>query len=504
MPDSVQNINFPELVFGFVCPIGADMSGAIQSVRQYFEKQHYRVVEIKVTDIFALLEKYYPAKEPLDRSSLHKRYKTYIAYGNHVRAHFGDDALAAFAVRRIMAKRLKTKDNDYSKTIYLLHQFKRKEEIELLRSIYGRLFFQVSIYARRSARVDYLARLFANSEHVPQHQKFRPIAEELVQNDQNEAGEPHGQRVGKIFHDADFIATTDAEIPMSVQITRFCELLFGSNGISPTRDEYGLFLAKAAALRSLDLSRQVGAAIFSPSGEVISLGSNEVPKAGGGTYWSDDKFDDRDYKRLRDSNFVRKKEILAEIVKAISPNQDISEVMSIPAIKDSQLMDALEYGRIVHAEMSAISDAARKGLSIADGILFTTTFPCHLCAKHIVASGIKKVIFLEPYPKSLASDLHSDSIRIEGADRGHYQKFPAVDFEHFFGITPRRYREIFERTSRKDEADGSFRPYKTDQPTPIVRIGFPYYIPMEEYFTHPTYSKLKAVAGEADLISLDT
>jgi deoxycytidylate deaminase len=47
--------------------------------------------------------------------------------------------------------------------------------------------------------------------------------------------------------------------------------------------EYGLFLAKAAALRTLDLSRQVGAAIFSDKGEIIALGANEVPKAGGGT-----------------------------------------------------------------------------------------------------------------------------------------------------------------------------------------------------------------------------
>jgi hypothetical protein len=46
--------------------------------------------------------------------------------------------------------------------------------------------------------------------------------------------------------------------------------------------KYGLFLAKAAALRTLDLSRQVGAAIFSNQGEIIALGSNEVPRPEGG------------------------------------------------------------------------------------------------------------------------------------------------------------------------------------------------------------------------------
>jgi len=131
----------------------------------------------------------------------------------------------------------------------------------------------------------------------------------------NETSTVLGQRVGKIFHDADIIISTDAQSSIADQVNRFCELLFGSNRISPTRFEYGMFLAKAAALRSLDLSRQVGAAIFSHSGEVISLGSNEVPKAGGGSYWCDEKHDDRDYMRGFDSNEQRRKENLSEFIK---------------------------------------------------------------------------------------------------------------------------------------------------------------------------------------------
>ena len=87
---------------------------------------------------------------------------------------------------------------------------------------------------------------------------------------------------------------------------RFCELIFGSNEISPTKLEYGMYAAKGAALRSMDLSRQVGAAIFTSRGEKLSLGSNEVPKAGGGTYWPDDDVDDRDFKRGGDGNEEKK------------------------------------------------------------------------------------------------------------------------------------------------------------------------------------------------------
>ena len=131
-------------------------------------------------------------------------------------------------------------------------------------------------------------------------------------------------------------------------------------------------------------------------------------------------------------------------------------------------MDALEYGRVVHAELAAICDAARLGRSIDQAILYCTTFPCHVCAKHIVAAGIDRVVFLEPYPKSLVAALHLDSIQIEGGDRGNYQAFNAVKFEHFFGVTPRRYREVFERTKRKDQ-DGNFLPYKEGTPDTIRR-----------------------------------
>ena len=55
-------------------------------------------------------------------------------------------------------------------------------------------------------------------------------------------------------------------------------------------------------------------------------------------------------------------------------------------------MDALEYGRMVHAEMSSLCDAARLGHMFQGGTLYCTTFPCHMCAKHIVAAGIARVV----------------------------------------------------------------------------------------------------------------
>ena len=187
-----------------------------------------------------------------------------------------------------------------------------------------------------------------------------------MQIDENETGVDHGQRVSAIFHDADVIINVDTnEKSVSEQIQRFCDLLFGSNKISPTKVEYGMFAAKAAALRTLDLSRQVGAAIFSDQGEIIAMGSNEVPKALGGTYWCDTEgeFDDRDYVREQDSNDRRKRQLLIEVL-GFAGVQKPSDVIEKREIKESQFMDALEYGRIIHAEMSAICDAARLGVPV--------------------------------------------------------------------------------------------------------------------------------------------
>lgn len=509
MVDSFNSIKFPELVVGFVAPIGADVTPAIGAFRQYFEEKKYRIVEIKVTDIFNVLKNYVKPDGQIVKSPLSERYKTYINYGNKLREHFDDDAiLSKFTIQRIIKKRMRLKyDSEYDKfhrTVYIINQFKRKEEIDLFRAIYGRLFFQVSIYSRRGARVDWLSRRFASSQNAAGSNRFRFEAEQLIQDDENEVAKSHGQRVAKIFHDADFIVNIDVEEHVKNQVRRFCELIFGSNSISPTRIEYGMFLAKAAALRTLDLSRQVGAAIFAKSGEILSLGSNEVPKALGGTYWFNEGFDDREYVRGKDSNDQRKKEILSELLNIISPDCDVDKLLAIKEIKDSQFMDALEYGRIVHAEMSAISDAARLGIPINSGTLYCTTFPCHMCAKHIVAAGISNVVFLEPYPKSLAYDLHSDSIQIEGNDRGHYQSYPSVRFEHFYGVSPRRYREIFERSKRKSD-DGSFMPYINTIPSPIIDIKIPFYSYLEEEALKilSMQFNVSGVDGEIDILDKD-
>src|SRR5690606_1936975 len=118
-----------------------------------------------------------------------------------------------------------------------------------------------------------------------------------------------------------------------------------------------------------------------------------------------------------------------------------------PKIKNAHLMNLIEFNREVHAEMAAITSAARNTVSVNDCTMYTTTFPCHECAKHIIASGIKNVTYIEPYHKSLAIPLYSDFIQVDGAS----DSTDKVKFRAFVGVAPRRYLGLFEKVDRKDD-----------------------------------------------------
>ena len=175
-------------------------------------------------------------------------------------------------------------------------------------------------------------------------------AVELIDIDYNQKDDVNGQRVSDVFHLGDiFVNGIDAAMAQ-VTIRRFIKAFFGDTKASPSKDEYGLYIAAAAALRSADLSRQVGAAIFSKQGEIISLGCNEVPKAGGGTYWTDDEGTIyRDVDIGRDPNQDRKAEIVydllmrmgkekflsSELTKLKAPQRQAEMLMASDILRDS-------------------------------------------------------------------------------------------------------------------------------------------------------------------------
>jgi deoxycytidylate deaminase len=212
-----------------------------------------------------------------------------------------------------------------------------------------------------------------------------------------------------------------------------------------------MFMAFAAALRSADMSRQIGAVVTRDS-QILSTGANDCPRAGGGLYWPErdgrtgcieDYPAGRDFKREDgDSNRAEQIRIIDGIVaEGVKDEYGFSDVKLKKLLEASPLRHLTEFGRVVHAEMEALLSCARSGRSTVGATLYSTTFPCHNCAKHIVAAGIERVVYVEPYPKSKALEFHDDSIVTSG--RSGATGAGSVRFDAFVGIGPRRFFDLF-------------------------------------------------------------
>lgn len=120
-----------------------------------------------------------------------------------------------------------------------------------------------------------------------------------------------------------------------------------------TWDEYFMGIAMLAAKRSKDPNTQVGACIVSPDNIIISTGYNGMP-----TGCSDDVF---------------------------------------PWAREGE---ETKYPYVVHAELNAILNA--NGCDLRGSRLYVALFPCNECAKAIIQSGVKEVLYL--------SDKYSDTM----------------------------------------------------------------------------------------------
>ncbi|MER9937550.1 anti-phage dCTP deaminase [Mesorhizobium sp. M0088] len=493
--ENIDTVSNPELVFGIVAPIGVNIDLVMDSLNSELTNVGYRVTPIKITSILEMP----PFNISVDNSSYFNRYKSLISGADKLCEKFSSrDFLAKLAIVKIREERQKSTGNINSPDLgraYVVRQFKRKKEIDLMRKTYGRKFIQISIYLDEASRRDWLTKKIGEYKASTKTDvDCETEAIKLIQIDASEVDQRYGQEVSEIFHRGDLFVDSGNKSIVEASIRRFVRALFGYNGVSPTKAEYGMYAAAAASLRSIDLSRQVGAAIFSPEAEVLTMGCNEVPKAFGGTYWEGEVYQThRDFEEGLDANQLRKTVIIKDILerldkegfllkkykKDLDSGRLIESLIKHEAIKESKLMDIIEFGRIIHAEMSAITDAARTGKSVKDATMFVTTFPCHMCAKHIVSSGINRVVFLEPYPKSYAQKLHYDSITFEKGES--HQK---VLFEPFLGISPRRYRDIFEKGKRKD-GEGKSMDWYEGAPMPRIEDRTASYIENEDEASLP-------------------
>ncbi|MCC8150456.1 MAG: dCMP deaminase family protein [Lachnospiraceae bacterium] len=144
-----------------------------------------------------------------------------------------------------------------------------------------------------------------------------------------------------------------------------------------TWDEYFMAVAKLAGMRSKDPNSQVGSCIVSEDNKILSMGYNGFPRG-----CSDDEFP---WAREGDEGETK-------------------------------------YPYVVHSELNAILNY--RGGSLDGAKLYVSLFPCNECAKAIIQSGIKTIVYAEDKYDGTPSVLSSKRM-LDAAGVRYYRYQPS-------------------------------------------------------------------------------
>jgi deoxycytidylate deaminase len=437
-----------EIIIGLCAPIGTDVHYVADEIGSVIrEKYGYNYEVIRLSNFIAE-----NAEEDISQLEGINKFNKLIELGNKLREEKGETILAELAVSKIALNRERLKpegSNKYKseRICYIIDSIKHIEELQLFRLIYGDLFYFFGAFSIPELRVKNLELKGLKTEEV--YQLMRRDSGEEIQ---------FGQKVSETFVQADFFLRIDestASIP--IRIARYLSLIFASDIVTPTTHETAMYMAAAAAGNSACLSRQVGASITDREGEILSVGWNDVPKVNGGVYQSGEEKPDHRCVNMGGGKCFNDEEkviIRDQLIDELIENgviQSNNRDKAVGIVKNSRIKELIEFSRAVHAEMLAIIHGCQKcGERVKNGRIYTTTYPCHNCARHIVAAGIKEIYYIEPYRKSLATKLHNDSIT---EDESNKEKVRILMYD---GVSPRRYLDFFKSTAPRKQ-DGKIK-----------------------------------------------
>ncbi|MDX8398499.1 MAG: anti-phage dCTP deaminase [Mariprofundaceae bacterium] len=455
--ESIEGTLTPELVIVLCGPIGSPVHAVADYIQKILSDSYgYECLPIRLSRI---IEEYEPLAKSkgLGESDAFHHTKDLIERGDLLRNKHGNRILADLAVDKIAQVRESRKKKDRyepDRICHIIDSIKNKEELAALRSVYREMLYTVGVFSPLEDREQALL-----DKGMEKNEIY-----ELIDQDSGEEFS-HGQSVKDTFPKSDCFLRVDYETESQIEqkLARFFNLIFGTKVITPTIDENAMYQATSAAKNSACMSRQVGAAITSSSGRVIATGWNDVPKAFGGLYRYDPANDPNSEKDKRCCFFKKtcrndeEKDILTNSIVSSLVNEKVIQAKDRHACSDivrNRLRGLLEFSRSIHAEMHALITAGQlAGDQISGGSLYCTTYPCHPCARHLIAAGICNIFFIEPYHKSLATKLHNDAItEKESVDK-------KVRILSFDGVAPRRYLEffVFEEPAIRKDSNGKLK-----------------------------------------------
>jgi deoxycytidylate deaminase len=318
-----------ELVIGLVGAVGTELSKVVDYLEARLKIFGYQVQSISISnEVIKLLDSKAGTQKIENQKQFFTEVNDLMTAGDDARKYLRNDVLA-LGVASIISKQRCSKDKKkptfQPRRAYIIKSLKHPAEVTRLREIYPQGFYLLGVYCDEQRRVDYL-----------RHQKRISIKEArtLIERDIGEKDD-WGQHVTDTFHMSDFFVSLGSNHDkLRESIWRILDILFGDAFKTPTFDEYAMFLAFAASLRSADLSRQVGA-VITQGREIISTGANDCPRAGGGLHWPE--FDPnnnsivdipggRDHTRGKDSNKEQQRRLVNEILKSVKLKKEQTRI----------------------------------------------------------------------------------------------------------------------------------------------------------------------------------
>ncbi|MDB5683679.1 MAG: bpiD [Sphingomonas bacterium] len=476
----VRGLVSRELVFGVVGPVGSGTSEVAEALERFLEEAGYEAKILKARDVitnWAAVQ-----NMPLLSSSKMGHTEALQDAGDQLRLSQGNAAIAVGLIDQVRLKRaasigLEVKNGeavrpDDNKRAYIFDSLRNPAEALLLRRVYQQAFCLIGVICSEDVRKGRLSLKYEDAG-------LSRI--DLFMKRDEKAEQKYGQQVSSTFHLSDFFV--DNSVPrfnknpagedrpnpawtVVDELGRLVDVLTHTKIIRPRPNETAMYHAFGARMRSACLSRQVGAALLDQKGNLLATGTNEVPRAGGGVYggafedFSDeDPHPESDHRCAVHGGYCRntreQNEIIEELIESVEELKLKATPELIKKLRSTRLGQLIEFSRAVHAEMEALLSAAREGVSTVGSRLFVTTYPCHNCARHIVAAGVDEVQFIEPYLKSKALPLHGESItseRLGWIPPSAFSQLPLIErrgknpqvlFRPFTGVAPRLYRRAF-------------------------------------------------------------
>lgn len=298
-------------------------------------------------------------------------------YGDGLRKKNGADILAKRAAEKM-----------HSDRSYIIDSIRNPAEIRYIDNKYAN-FFLLGVNADMEVRWERVKEKYGGNQ-----------GEFTVDEQRDKEGtDEYGQQVEQCFERADYVIINDKEIHngnnndnlMNSQVDRFFKLTRHER-LFPNDMETAMTIAQAASLRSSCEKRQVGAAIVDELCSVVATGYNEVPP-------KSESCVDMCGECYRGSLRKQFRASVSEILKDVEKTELVCKYYK----GNVKLMD---YCRALHAEENAILSLVRNGSvqAISRMCLYTTTFPCNLCANKIASIGIKSVVYCSPYPMKEAKE----------------------------------------------------------------------------------------------------